>query len=316
MKSVQPTPISGISYYTLPGDGMVTGLDGKVRMSLGDIPVPFLDDDYHALAGQYPSYDAVGRGIYHALRANPDCAYGETYARLLQEGYPHFLAELASHIVMLDKKDVDVAYLDRKINYLKIFAMIEPANHSFPLEIGKAYAEKGLSLATLQLATVSLYRAERYLRKALALSPDDVTVRHQLGEISYILGKYDDALSCWRGILTLLGEEDAKKLERRLARLADGISPRIPVVDYLEAVGAALALHQEGEYEEAAAILQDVLDDAVFREEFCLPQVSYILGVCCVRLGMPRYAEEHFRAALHIDPAYAEARSALAEISA
>ena len=49
MKSGEPTPISGITYYTLPGEGMVTGLDGRVRMQLGDIPVPLLDDDYHAL---------------------------------------------------------------------------------------------------------------------------------------------------------------------------------------------------------------------------------------------------------------------------
>ncbi len=316
MKSGEPTPISGVTYYTLPGEGMVTGLDGRVRMQLGDVPVPLLDDDYHALEGQYPSYDAVGRGIYHVLRANPDCAHGERYARVLKEGFPHFLAEMASHIVMLDKKEVDVAYLDRKINYLKVFALLEPDNPHFPLEIGKIYADKGLSVSTLQLTTVSLYRAEKYLRRALALAPEDVSVQQQLGEVSYLLGKYDDALACWRGILSQLGDREAEKLGLRLARLEEGISPRIPVVDYLEAVGAAFSLHQEGEYEEAAAILQDVLDDMAFREEFLLPEVSYILGLCCVKLGMPRHAEEHFRAALEMNPAYVDAQSALAEISA
>ncbi|HEY6871096.1 MAG TPA: hypothetical protein VI298_00080 [Geobacteraceae bacterium] len=295
---------------------MVTGLDGRVRIPLDGLALPLLDDDFHALEGQYPSYDAVGRGIYHVLRANPDCAYAERYARILRDGYPHFLSEMASHIVMLDRKEVDVAYLDRKINYLKVFSLLEPDNHSFPLEIGKAYADKGLSLATLQLTTVSLYRAEKYLRRALALASEDVTVRHQLGEVSYLLGKYDDAVSCWRGILSQLGEDEAKKLELRLARLADGISPRVPVVDYLEAVGTAFALHQQGVHEEAAAILQDVLDDTVFCEEFHLPEVSYILGLCCVKLGMPRYAEEHFRAALQMNPGYAEAQSALAGLSA
>lgn len=311
----EPTPISGIHYCTPHGDGLLTGLDGRVEISLVGLPVPLLEDDYHALEGERPSYDAIGRGVYHVLRANPECAYGERYARILQDGYPHFLAELASHIVMLDKKDVDVAYLDRKINYLKIFSLIEPENHRFPLEIGITYLDKGLRLSALQLVTVSLYRAEEFLRKALRLSPGDVTVRHQLGEVSYLLGKYDDALSCWRAILAQLDGEDGAGMERRLARLTEGALPRVPAVDYLEAIGGAFALHRQGEFEEAAAILLDVLDDTVFCEEFPLPEISCILGHCCVNLGMPRHAEDYFRAALRVDPAHVEALTALAEIS-
>lgn len=316
MNPGEPTPIAGIRYYTPSGDGLVTGLDGKVQIPLNSFPVPLLEDDFHALEGQYPSYDAVGRGIYHVLRANPDCAYGERYARILQDGYPHFLAEMASHIVMLDKKDVDVAYLDRKINYLKIFALIEPANFRFPLEIGSAYSDKGLRLSVLHLTTMSLYRAEEFLRTARSLSPEDVSARHQLGEVSYLLGKYDEASDCWRGIVAQLDGDEAAKLERRLARIAEGMVPKVPAVDYLEAIGAAFGLHQQGEFEEASAILLDVLDDTVFREEFPLPEIPYILGRCCLNLGMPRYAEDYFRAALQVNPAYAEAQDALAAISA
>ena len=42
-----------------------------MRIPLAGFPVPLLDDDFVAMEGQYPSYDAVGRGIYQALRANP-----------------------------------------------------------------------------------------------------------------------------------------------------------------------------------------------------------------------------------------------------
>lgn len=314
VKPGEPTPISGIKYCIPPGDGIVTGLDGRVTIDLAGLPVPLLEDDYHALEGQYASYDAVGRGIYHVLRANPDCACAERYARILRDGYPHFLSEMASHILMLDKKDVDVAYLDRKINYLKVLALIEPESPRFPLEIGLAFMDKGLSLDALHLATVSLYRAEKFLRAALAMSPGDATAGHQLGEVCYLLGKYEDALFCWRGILSGLAGEESDKMERRLARLSAGALPRVPTVDYLEAIGVAFALHQQGEFEEAAAILQDVLDDAVFSEEFRLPEVSYILGHCCANLGMPRYAEEYFREALEMNPAYDVARSALAEL--
>ncbi|KAF0216262.1 MAG: hypothetical protein FD174_3716 [Geobacteraceae bacterium] len=273
--------------------------------------MPLLEDDYNAMDGSYPSYDAVGRGIYQALRINPDCAFGESYARLLKEAYPHFLSELASHILMLEKKDVEVTYLDRKINYLKIFALIEPDNPQFPLEIGLTLLDKGLRLSALHLATTSLYRAEEFLRRALELSPDDVKTSHHLGEVSYLLGRYDDAALFWGGIISSLPAEEKEKLERRLQGVEQGATPRVPVVDYLEAIGVALDSHQRGEYEDAAAILQDVLDDAAFCEEFPLPEIWYVLGDCYKGLGMPRYAEDYFKEALRLNPDYAEAESAL-----
>ena len=221
---------------------------------------------------------------------------------------------MASHLVMLDKKEVDIAYLDRKINYLKIFALIEPENPRFPLEIGMVFIDKGLSLSSLHLVTVSLYRAEEFLRKAFSLNSEDVTVRQQLGEVSYLLGKYDDAVSYWRSVLPQLAADKAEKTGRRVARIAEGALPKVPAVDYLQAVGGAFALHQQGEFEDASAILLDVMDDAVFREEFPLPEVSYILGLCCRHLGMPRHAEDYFSAALEADPANEEILKELKEL--
>jgi tetratricopeptide (TPR) repeat protein len=101
------------------------------------------------------------------------------------------------------------------------------------------------------------------------------------------------------------------KLERRLLGMEKGATPMVPVVDYLEAIGVAFDCHQQGDYEEAAAILQDVLDDTVFREEFPIPEIWYVLGDCYKNLGMPRYAEDCFGEALRLDPDYTEARSAL-----
>lgn len=302
-------------YYTAAEGETLTGLDGKVRIPLDGFPVPLLEEDYRALDGGPPSYDAVGRGIYHVLRADPECSYVKRYVRIFREAYPHFLSEMASHIVMLDKKDVDVAYLGRKINYLKVFALIEPETFRFPLEIGLTYADKGLRLCSLHLSTMNLYKAEEYLRKAVILSPSDVTARYHLGEVSYILGKYDDALFCWRAVLAHLDAKQAIALERRIVQVADGIFPTVPVVDYLEAIAAAFSLHQQGEFQEAAAILLDVMDDSVFREQFPIPEISYILGLCCAHLGMPRYAEDYFRAALQVNPVFTEALKALEELS-
>src|SRR5262245_45726301 len=117
MNKLPPTPITGIRYYSPPTDFELIGLDGRVRIWCGDIPLPLLEEDSNVLDGGPPSYDAVGRGIYQALCSNPDCLFGQRYALILKEGYPHLLAELASNIVMLDKKAADVAYQDRKIAY-------------------------------------------------------------------------------------------------------------------------------------------------------------------------------------------------------
>jgi tetratricopeptide (TPR) repeat protein len=307
--------VSGLRYYTPPGNWVLTGLDGKVQLHPEGMVIPLLDEDFQALNGELPSYDCVGRGIYYLLRANPDCTNGKRYAEMLRDGYPHLLSEMATHIVMLDKKDVDVTYLERKINYLKIFALIEPENFRFPFEIGKLYADRGLQLSALQAVTLNLYRAEEFLRKAHFLAPEDTAVRYELGEVCYMLGKYDDARSLLSAVVPSLEAGYADMLECRLAAIEAGSLPRVPAVDYLEAIAAGFVLHQQGDYEETAAILMDVLDDEVFCAQFPLPELPYILGQCSTALGMPRRAEDYFREALRINPSFADAQSALAEIT-
>ena len=277
--------------------------------------IPLLEEDHRALNGELPSYDCVGRGIYHLLRANPDCSDGQRYSELLRDGYPHLLSEMATHIVMLDKKDVDVAYLERKINYLKVFALMEPDNFRFPLEIGKLYADRGLQLSALQGVTLTMYRAEGFLRKAHSLASEDPSVQYELGNVCYLLGKYDDARCFWSAVAPSLEPGQAVVLERRMAEIAEGALPRVPAVDYLEAVAAGFAMHQQGDCEEAAAILMDVLDDEAFCSQFPLPEIPYILGQCSAALGMPRYAEDYYREALRINPSFADAQSALTEIT-
>ncbi len=311
MKHHEPTALAGIRYYTPPQNAILSAFDGRIQIPYADLSIPLLELDFNALGGGEPSYDAIGRGIYQALRMNPDCTFADRYAQILKEAYPHFLAELASHIVMLDKKDVDIAYLDRMITYLKIFALIEPTNPQFPLEIGMSLLEKGMNLSTLDSATASLYQAEGFLQRALELSPTSIAARHSLGEVSYLLGKYDAAACLWRGMLAALPENEAQELQERLARIADGNVPRVPAVDYLEAVGVAFDCYQRKEWEEAAAILHDVLEDGAFQTEFPLPELWQVLGLCCEKLMMPHYAEEYLRRAVELDPTREDIRMAL-----
>lgn len=311
------TPIRGIRYYYPPGGAILKGRDGKVSFPYDGLPIPIQEEDFGKLDGGEPSYDAVGRGIYAALRTNPDCVNAARYADLLKDCYPHLLSELATQVVMLDKKDVDVPYLDRKINYLKIFGLIEPGNPSIPLEIGMSYLDKGMQLSGLQLTTVSLYRAEKYLARAVDLAPNDIKAVYHLGEVSYILGKYDNAGRLWKSIVEHdLDTEQASNLRRRMQRVEEGVVSFVPAVDYLEVVAVAFGHYQSGEYEEAAALLLDVLDDAVFSEEFPIPEIRYILGLCYRHMAMPKCAEEYLREALALNPDYPEAHQALTELYA
>jgi len=303
--------IKGITYYhPAPGE-VLAARDGKVSVPLGEFPLPLLQEDYGA---GMPSYDAVGRGLYQFLRAEPDAPYAGRYAALLRDAYPHLLAELATHLVMLDKKDVDLPYLDRKISYLKIFALLEPDNHRFPLEIGATLVDKALSLPALASTTLHLFAAEKYLRKAISLNPDDLQSRHLAGEVSFLLGKYSDALQFWSDIAASLPADTAARITRRCAQIAAASLPAVPAVDYLQAVGVALEAFESADYEEAAAIILDVIDAVADFEELPLAEINYLLGLCYVRLDIPLYAEQYLRQAVLLSPGYDEALQELARL--
>lgn len=305
------TPIDGIRYLVPPDDAVLHGRDGHVEIPYGDLPIPLILEDYTAMEGLVPTYDAVGRGVYHALRANPDCRYADRYANLLKDAYPHYLSEIATNIIMLDSKDVDVPYLDRKVNLLKIFTLLEPHDPRFPLDIGLTLMEKGLTFSALHFSTASLYKALGFLEKALALAPGDPVISGHLGELSYMLGRYESAVGFWRASLTGKGNPD---LQVRMERVEAGQTPRVPPVDYLEAIGVALELYQAGGFEEAAAILQDVLADEAFCRDFTMPEIYFLLGRCYENLAIPRYAEDNYNKALALSPDYGEPREALANL--
>lgn len=307
----KPTPIPGISWHTFPESAVIEGRDGRASISFGGIPVPVEDADFRAIDGGDPDYDMVGRGIYTALRANPECTWNTVYAGWLRDHYPHLLAELASHIIMLDQKDVDVSYLDRKINYMKVMALLEPDNPTLAAELGAACLDRGLRMSSLQQCTVMIYRAEKYLSLAAASSPQNIKARLQLAEARYLIGRYESAALVWKELLPCLDSSDGERLRARSERIDKGSLPKIPPVDYLEAIGVAFAFFQDAEYEECAAILADVLDDLVFVEEFPLPEVWHHLGICYQNMAMPKNAVECFNEALKRDPGFPDSKSAL-----
>ncbi|GAM11066.1 tetratricopeptide repeat protein [Geobacter sp. OR-1] len=307
----RPTPITGITWYTPSPGTLLEGRDGRASILFDGIPIPLENADFKALAGAEPDYDMVGRGIYSALRTNPDCSCNTIYATWLRDAYPHLLAELASHILMLDHKEVDVSYLDRKINYMKVMFLLEPDNAGLAAEIGAACLDRGLRMSSLLQCTVMLYRAEKYLEMAVDKTPDDLNVRLRYAEVQYLLGRYENASRIWGELRPLIERPESERLLLRTERILAGKFPKIPPVDYLEAIGVAFACFQSGDVEECAAILADVLDDQVFIEDFPMPEVWHHLGLCYQNLAMPKNAAECFTEALNRDPGYDDARKSL-----
>jgi len=308
VQEIKPPETAGITYFYPSTDFLLEARDGKVSIPLGDLPIPVLREDY---SDTKPTYDAIGRGIYQFLRVNPESPYARQYASLFRDAYPHLLAELATNLVMLDNKDVDLPYLDRKIAYLKIFALLEPGDHHFPLEIGATFFQKGLTLAALANTTLHLFSAEKYLRKALQLQEDDLKTRNLLAEVCYLIGKYADAHALWKGVLDNVKADAAGKIRARLDQIENDRCPHVPAVDYLQAVGVALESFEVADFEEAAAIILDVIDDVSSFEEFPLAEINYLLGLCYERLAMPKYAEQYFRQALLLRPEFPEAKQQL-----
>jgi tetratricopeptide (TPR) repeat protein len=297
INSQQPTKLDGIRYLTPPAGYVLTGRDGMVNIPWNDNPpIPLLAEDFPENQESItPDYDMVGRGIYQALRLNPDCSFAAEYAAVLKEAYPHVISELGGQIIMLDAKEVDTPYLDRKINFLKIMSLLDPENAGVHLEIARTFSDKGSRLGTLHQAVNSWYEAEKSLKKALELDSSNHLAAYEYGEALYVLGRYEQAAEIWQQLPGNLALPEQRKIETRIAAILGGKLPLVPPVDYLTAISVAVECHHAGRSDEAAAILEDVLADPVFAEQFPVNEVYYLLGTCYQEIGMAHEAAEAFK---------------------
>lgn len=294
---ISTTALEGISYFTPGIDYELSGRDGRVSILWGGKPpIPLLEEDCAILAaGGTPDYDMVGRGIYQALRINPECIGAAEYAAVLKDAYPHIVSDLGGQIIMLDAREVDTPYLDRKINLLKIMALLDPENAGLPLEIARTYVEKGSRLSSLQYAVTSWYAAEKQLKIALDINRGDVHAAYEYGEALYVLGCYAQAVEIWSEAITLLEAAERARVEARIAGILAGKIPTVPPLDYLTALSVAVEQHHNGCSDDAAAIINDVLADTVFVMQFPMNEVYYLLGKCYQEMGLMDEAADAFK---------------------
>jgi tetratricopeptide (TPR) repeat protein len=292
-----PTKLDGIRYFTPPGGFILTGRDGMVNIPWDGRPaMPLLVEDFPPEADSIiPDYDMVGRGIYQALRLNPDCSAAAEYAAVLKEAYPHVISELGGQIIMLDAKEVDTPYLDRKINFLKIMALLDTNNAGVHLEIARTFSDKGSRLGTLHQAVDSWYAVEKHLKMALALEPSNYHAAYEYGEALYVLGRYEQAAESWQQLPKEMDSGDRRKVEARIAAILSGKLPLVPPVDYLTAISVAVECHHGGRNDDAAAIIEDVLADPVFADQFPMNEVYYLLGTCYQEMGLMKESAAAFK---------------------
>jgi len=286
------------------------GADQK-PLSLPQIPLPIKSVDLDS----NPTDNAVGEGLYDYLRQFPDCLHNTDYAEILRDGYSHFLADLAAHVVMLDKKEVDPAYVFRKLTYLKILRLLEPENAGLLWQLAQGFYGLAMTFTELPQVRNRLLNAMRYGQDLLKLRPTDQAALNLLAEVDILFGDYPAAISKLRRLLEVLADQSIiARVEVRLESCIEIGFPDHPLVDDLESVGEAMQLYAAKEYRLATELLERLEEDRYFVAEFKSADFLCLLGMCRNKIGDRAGAFDALSQVLEITPDHEQARATLESI--
>lgn len=293
-------------FWTPPPQFSVTVGPEEIPVELPQVPLPVHRE---ALGQGVPSADAIGSGIYDYLRQFPDCSHNQTYAEVLRDAYPHYLADLGAQVVMLDHKEVDPPYVKRKIAYLKILALLDPGQAGLQQQIGQAWFHLALTYTEMGASRSHLQQVLKHLHLALERQPGDLATLNVLGQADYLLGDYPAAARSWQQLLDRLEPSAASTaLAEKLERVRGAAMPERPLVEELEAVGAALEFIGQGEFMEARKILDLLEEQGDLPRELPAAEFHYLVGLCREQTGEAAGAFAAYQQALDLDPDYALAR--------
>lgn len=298
-------------FWTPPSSRYVQTGPEQRQIRLPQVPLPLKRD------GQIeaPADQAIGEGLYDYLRQFPDCVHNATYAQLLRDAYPHLLADLAAHAVMLDAKEVDPPYILRKLTALKILCLVEPGNQGLLHQLSRGFYDLALTFSELPHCRRHLLEAMRYGLDLARLDPANLAVQHVLADIDMLFCDYPSAAKRWQRLLVELDEGEAKaEMERRIAVCRARKMPHRTRVDDLEDLGRAMQLCAARSYGLAKAILERLEEDVEFMEEFASAEFYYLLGVCRRETDDHAGAIAAFHQALESDPGHQPSQDALAEL--
>ncbi|NIQ08866.1 MAG: hypothetical protein GWO08_02640, partial [Gammaproteobacteria bacterium] len=224
-------------------------------LHLPQVPLPVKCRDMEE--DDAPTDNAIGQGVYDYLREFPDCLHNRKYAELLRDGYSHFLADLAAQIVMLDNKDVEPAYVYRKLTYLKILRILEPENTGLLWQLCQGFYSLAMTFTELPRARRYLLDAMRYGQDLVKLKGDDAAALNLLAEIDILFGDYPTAMTRFGKVLEHITDKQlADKIRARIDDCMTVGMPGHPLIDDLEMVGEAMQLYAAKDYPLATEILE------------------------------------------------------------
>jgi len=278
---------------------------------LPQIPLPINNAE---MDGE-PTDNAVGEGLYDYLRQFPDCLHNTEYAELLRDGYSHFLADLAAHVVMLDKKEVDPAYVLRKLTYLKILRLLEPDNTGLLWQLSQGFYTLGMTFTELPQVRHHLLNAMRYGQDLLKNQPTDQAALNLLAEVDILFGDYPSAISKLRRLLESLDDQAlAARIKARLESCIEVGFPDHPLVDDLECLGEAMQLYAAKDYRHAKHLLERLEEDDYFVGELTSADFLCLLGMCRNMTNDRAGAFDALTKALEMAPDHEQAREVLESI--
>lgn len=314
MKNVEQ-PLDPVEYnFWLPPEGMTltTGPDNQ-EIAVPQILLPVHVKDLGT--SSTPSEKAIGEGLYDYLRRFPDCPKAEDYAKIIKAAYPFYFADLGSQIIMLEVKEVDPAYLRRKINLLKIMALVETENFGLLQKIGIAYFELAMIYTELIHVKREFSSARLWLEKARRLQPEDLENLNYLAQICYFSGTYPQAKLYWKIICDKLDDGDSKsELLARIDRIETSQLPPQPLIENLEAIGIAMEHYHVEEYPEACIIMERLEEEGSLPRELPNPEFFYFLGLCREKTKELAAAFESYSKTLELDPEHQAAKEGIDRI--
>lgn len=301
-KNIPLDPVEYSFWTPEPKSTVKVGAE-EVGVFLPEIPLPLVKADLEQ--GSRPADKQIGVGVYNYLRRFPDCPFNTAYAKLLKDAYPYYLSDMGSQIIMLEAKDVDPLYVRRKINYLKILALLESDNPGLLSRIGIAYFELALTYSELIHVRRELMNTVGWLQKALMLVPNDMAVLNYLGQTCYLLGDYSAVVRYWQGVVDQLPDGEPRQiLQQRLQRIADQELPVRPLVEDFETVGVAMEHYHLQEFDEARLIMDRLEEEGGIPGEMPSPDFYYFLGLCREKASDSAGAFEAYEKALEIDASH------------
>lgn len=298
-------------HFTLwlpPADHCVSIGPEQRSVSLPNIPLPLSRE--HAC--REPSDSNIGAGVYDYLRRFPACQHNTAYAELLRDAYPHYLADLAAHLVLLDAKEVDSSYVVRKLNGLRILLLLEPENNGLLWQLAQGYYDLAMSFAELPRVRRHLLDAMAFGLQLVRRTPDHPAALNLLAEIDLLFGDYPSAVARYRRLLPQL---TAPGVVTRITELVDACDaaghPDHPRIDDLEALGEALRASADEDFGYALSLLERLEMDETFLAEFSSADFFYLLGRCRLETGDRAGAFDALSRCLEISPEHGQAREAL-----